>query len=97
MKKEIKIARLDLSNKALVEKLREVGIRMTGSDDIMVVKEGKNYNYDGTWHDVKALIHYMQRVANPLVNLKSVKEIINFIEDASEHYMFDPDFEAGLL
>ena len=65
---------------------------MTGSDDIMVVKEGKNYNYDGTWHDVKVLIHYMQRVANPLVNLTSVKAIINFMDDASEQYVFDDDF-----
>ena len=70
---------------------------MTGSDDIMVVKEGKNYNYDGTWHDVKVLIHYMQRVANPLVNLTSVKAIINFMDDASEQYVFDDDFKGGLL
>ena len=70
---------------------------MTGEDDIMVVKDGKNYNYDGTWHDVKALIHYMQRVANPLVNLPDVKAIINFMDDAVEHYMLDDDFKGGLL
>ena len=97
MKKEIKIARLDISNKALVEKLREIGIRMTSSDEIMVIKDGTNYNYDGTWHDVRVLIHYMQRVANPLVNLISVKQIINFIEDASEPYLLDDDFVSGLL
>ena len=97
MKKEIKIARIDLSNKALVEKLRAYGLTMAASDEIMIVKDGQKYGYDGPWHDARVLIHHMQRVANPLVNLTSVKQIVNFVEDAADDYILDEDYAGGLL
>ena len=97
MKKEIKIARIDLSNKALVETLRSYGINMSNSDSILVIKDGQKYGYDSTWHDAKVLIHFLQRVANPLINLTSVKQIIDFVEDGAKDSILDEDYGKGLL
>ena len=44
----------------------------------MIVKDGQAYNYDGTWHDVTVLMHHMQRIANPLINLPDSDTLIDF-------------------
>ena len=59
VKTELKLARIDLSNKVLVEELRSSGMQLDEGEEIMVFVGGKKFSYDGTWHDYKILVHYI--------------------------------------
>ena len=65
---------------------------MTNSDSIMIIKDGIKYSYDGTWHDYRVLLHHLQRVANPLINLTTVEQITKFVEGAIDSSILDEDY-----
>ena len=92
IKAKLKLVRIDLSNKELVEELRSSGMQLDEGEEIMVVVAGKKFSYDGTWHDYKILLHYIQRLANPLIKLNTLKDILYFVEGADEPHVHDDDY-----
>ena len=69
VRKEIKIARVDLNNKKLTEKLAAKGIWFPMGTTIYIVDNGRLVKYDGMWAETNLLFHQMQRIASPLIEL----------------------------
>ena len=96
VRKEIKLARVDLANKELVEVLAARGIWFPMGTTINIVKDGHHLKYDGMFSDFTMLGHHMQRAATPLVKLDSEKQILDFL-DNSEAKIWEEDYSGGLL
>ena len=58
-RKEIKLARMNTENKWLIHSLNEQGANIGKEDQIIVVKDGEMHKYDGNWHNVIVLMHFM--------------------------------------
>ena len=74
-------------------------MKMDDSDEISVIMAGQKFSYDGTWHDYKILVHYIQRLNNPLIKLTTLKQIMYFIEGADEPLpsVRNEDYEEGII
>ena len=96
VRKEIKIARIDLANKLLTEKLAAQGLWFPLGANIMLLKEGRMFKYDGPWGDVTVLMHQMQRTVNPLITLTSEEEVLGFL-DNYENQVIESDFTGGIV
>ena len=94
VRKEIKVARIDLNNNELITYLSSFGRVI--SESILIVHNGEIYVYDGTWHEVIVLMHHMQRIVNPLITLSSESDILSFM-DTSKDTIYEGDYVGGLL
>ena len=83
-------------NQEMIPYLNEIGANIGTEDQIFVVKDGELHHYDGNWHNVIVLMHFMQRVANPLITLTNEDEINDFL-DTSKKEIWKEDYEGGLL
>lgn len=62
-----------------MEVLAKRGIVFGGSTVIYIAKEGRLYKYDSWFGSINTLVIQMQRLANPLVSLKSEEAIMEFL------------------
>ena len=93
VRKEIKIVRIDRMNKRLTKKL---GVSAMPHDTINIVMNGEVNNYDCTWADVTVLIHYMQRIVEPVVKLTTKEDVFKFL-DTTSNTIWDEDYSGSLL
>ena len=96
IRREIKIVRLDRYSKETKDLLVKLGARFVLQNQIMIVKDGRVYNYDGTWHEVTVLMHHMQRIANPIVTIPDHLALIDFA-DTKNVTIWDSDHYGSLL
>jgi len=96
VRKEVKIVRVDLADKALVEKLAELGVWFPMGTTVLIVKEGRAFEYKGMWSDVNMLLHHLQRVANPVVTLTSEEKVLSFL-DTSQASIWEDDYSGAAL
>ena len=94
VRKEIKVARVDLNNKDLTQKLGGEGIWFPMGTTILLVIEGRAFKYEG-FDEVISVIHHLQRLANPLVSLTSEEQIMSFL-DTSEPKIWHEDYHGML-
>ena len=80
IRKEIKIARVDLDNKELTSKLGEFGIWFPMGTTVLLVREGRTFKYDGPIDSVDSLVHHLQRIATPVISLTSEESILEFLK-----------------
>lgn len=96
VRREIKVARVDLKNKELTEKLAKNHIWFPMGTTIYISIGGRYLKYDGMFADFTMLGHHMQRAVNPLINLTSEDQIIRFL-DNSQAQIWEEDYFGGLL
>ena len=76
--KQIEIARVDISQKyAFIEKEQ---ITSEAAPTIAVFYDGRYYIYDGSKDSKEELIHFINRVINPIVQLKTDEDVENFLD-----------------
>ena len=80
IRKEIKVARVDLNNKELTSKLGEFGIWFPMGTTVLLVRDGRTFKYDGFVDKVNSLVHMLQRISTPLISLTSEESILEFLE-----------------
>ena len=96
VRQEIKIARVDLANKQLTEKLASNGIWFPMGTTIYIGKDARLMKYDGNARDFNMLAHQMQRVATPVINLSSEEQILDFL-DNTKNEIWHEDYNGLLL
>lgn len=96
VRREIGLARVDLSNKVLVEHLADKGVWFPMGTTVNIGSGGRMYRYDGMYADFTMLAHHMQRIVNPVIQLTSEEEILSFL-DNSESKIWTGDYSGSLL
>lgn len=82
-KRRISIARVDIAKKyAFVE--RE-NIRSDNLPSIVVYFDGNYYLYEGNKDSKEELLHFINKIINPIVPLKTDDEVENFLNLNLEH------------
>ena len=76
IRKEIQIARVDLQDKVLTEKLAERGVWFPMGTTILIGEKGRFTKYDGQYNSIEMLAHQMQRSINTVVTLTSEDSIM---------------------
>ena len=97
VRREIKIARVDTSNRELIQWLASMrGIHFPQTTMVFIIKDGRYSKYDGWFGQVEPLLLQMQRVFNPLIELTTVEEVVSFLETQPAE-MYQGDFTGGLV
>ena len=89
IRKEIPIARIDVSDKEFMDKLKQQGIVFTQTTIIFVVIEGQLHKWDANFIYREQLYFFMQRLANPVVSLSTEEEVMEFLDTKPEIWKGD--------
>jgi hypothetical protein len=73
------------------------GIRSDNLPSIVVYYDGQYYLYEGSKDSKAELLHFMNKLINPLVQLKSDEEVENFLDLNQEHIEKTRFFEKAPL
>lgn len=90
------VARIDAADKKQLEKFRAIGIEFGLLPQVLVVKNGEMFRYDGLFSTFENMVFMMQILAQPLVELKYEDHVEDFL-DTSEPGMYADDYKKGLL
>lgn len=96
VRKEIQIARIDLANRDLIEKLASRNVWFPMGTTVQIGIDGRLIKYDGMFANVNMLLHHMQRVATPLYTLTSEEQVMSFLDNSSAT-IWHEDYSGGLL
>ena len=97
VRKEIKIARVDTSESQFVEHMRIRGFAFPkGGASIIIIKNGQVLRYPGLFSDVNMMVHQLQRITSPLVQLDSEEQILDFL-DNSASTIWKEDYSGSLF
>jgi hypothetical protein len=69
VRREIKLVRVDLNDKDLVEKLAASSVFFPMGTTVYIAVKGRFIKYDGMYGDFNMLAHHMERAANPAITL----------------------------
>ena len=92
---EIPIARIDVANKAFIEKLKSMNILFGQQTMIFGVKNGEPYKWDAHMSQFSHLPYFLQKLANPIVSLSTEEEIMEFLEN--EPTSWKDDKSGGIV
>jgi len=95
-RKQMTVARIDAADKKQLEKFRAIGVEFGLLPQVLVVKDGELFRYDGLLSSFDNILFMMQILAKPLVELKYEDHIMDFL-DTSEPGMYADDYKNGLL
>ena len=96
MRREIRIARVDLANKILIEKLAERSIWFPMGTTVQIGINGRLLKYDGMFNNVNMLVHHMQRAVTPTYTLTTEEQVMSFL-DNSKSELWEDDYRGGLI
>lgn len=95
-RKPITVARIDAADKKQIEKFRAIGVEFGMLPQVLIVKNGELFRYDGLFSNFENIFFMMQIMAKPLVELKFEDHIHDFLE-TSEPGIYNEDYRGGLL
>jgi len=95
-RKQMTVARIDAADKKQIEKFRAIGVEFGLLPQVLVVKNGELFRYDGLFSSFENMFFMMQHMARPLVELTYEDHIHDFL-DTSEPGMYSDDYRGGLL
>ena len=90
------VARIDAADSKQIEKFRGIGIEFGMLPQVLVVKNGELFRYDGLYSSFENLLFMVQHLITPLVKLKYEDHIFDFM-DTSEPALYEEDYKNGLL
>lgn len=90
------VARIDAADTKQIEKFRGIGIEFGMLPQVLVVKNGELFRYDGLYSSFENLLFMVQHLITPLVKLKYEDHIFDFL-DTSEPALYEEDYKNGLL
>lgn len=96
IRKPMAVARIDGSDTKQLEKFRAIGMEFGMLPQVMFVKQGTLYRYDGLFTNFENVFFMMQHLARPLVELKFEDHILDFL-DTSIPNTYEGDYKNGLL